>query len=86
MSTTTVICAVLAQNPAAGVKLYVVVAVLLIAGDQVPEMPLTEVPGRVMDPPLHTGVMGENWGSAGIFTTTVMLAAVAHNPGKGVKV
>jgi hypothetical protein len=37
--------AVVAQRPAVGVKVYVVVAVLLIAGFHVPVIPLVEVVG-----------------------------------------
>jgi hypothetical protein len=53
--TVTVIVAVEAQALAAGVKVYVVVAVLLIAGDQVPEMLLVDVTGSVNVPPVHIG-------------------------------
>ena len=38
--------AVVAQSPAVGVKVYVVVAVLLMAGLQVPVMLLVEVAGK----------------------------------------
>lgn len=44
---------VVAHWPAAGVKVYVVVAVLLIAGLHVPVMPLFEVVGKVNVPPLQ---------------------------------
>ena len=36
----------MAHSPAVGVKVYVVVVVLLIAGLQVPVMPLVEVVGK----------------------------------------
>ena len=36
---------IVAHCPAVGVKVYVVVAVLLIAGDQVPEIPFIELVG-----------------------------------------
>ncbi len=43
-----------AHCPAFGVNVYVVVAWLLIAGDQVPVMPLFDVVGRAeMDVPLQ---------------------------------
>jgi hypothetical protein len=51
--TVTVIVAVVAHRPAVGVKVYVVVAVLLIAGDHVPVTPLLDVVGSVNDPPLQ---------------------------------
>ena len=41
-----VMVAVVAHNPEVGVKVYVVVAVLSIAGDQVPVIPLVEVVGN----------------------------------------
>ena len=53
--TVTVIDAVVAQEPAAGVKVYVVVAVLLTAGDQVPEILFSEEVGSVKDPPEQIG-------------------------------
>ena len=51
--TVTVIVVVVAQRPAVGVNVYVVVAVLLIAGDHVPVIPLSEVVFNVNDPPLQ---------------------------------
>ena len=53
--TLTVIVAVLAHCPAVGVKVYVVVAVLFIAGDQAPLIPLFDVVGKENEPPLHIG-------------------------------
>ena len=44
--TVIVMVAVVAHNPAIGVKVYVVVAVLLIAGDHIPVIPLFEVVGN----------------------------------------
>jgi hypothetical protein len=44
---------VVAHWPEAGVKVYVVVAELLITGLQVPVMPLLEVVGKVNVPPLQ---------------------------------
>jgi hypothetical protein len=40
----------------------VVVAVLLIAGDQMPVMPFLDIVGNVKEPPLHTGAIGSNAG------------------------
>ena len=48
-----VIVAIVAFCPPVGVKVYVVVAVLLIAGDQMPVIPLVEVVGKVNVAPEH---------------------------------
>jgi hypothetical protein len=78
---------VVAHWPTAGVKVYVVVAVLLIAGLQLPVMPLFEVVGRVNVPPVQIAV---TWVKSGVtfpaFTVTVIVAVVAHCPVDGVKV
>ena len=42
-----IVC-VVAQSPAVGEKVYVVVAELFIAGDQVPEIPLFELVGNAL--------------------------------------
>ena len=47
--TVIVIVLVVAHCPAVGVKVYVVVAVLFKAGDQVPVMPLLEVVGKALN-------------------------------------
>jgi hypothetical protein len=46
---------VVAHCPAVGVKVYVVVEVLLIAGAQVPVIALSEVVGSVKVPPEQIG-------------------------------
>ena len=78
---------VIAHWPAAGVKVYVVVAVLLIAGLHVPVMPLLEVVGRLNVLPVQIAV---TWVKSGVtfpaFTVTVIVAVVAHCPVDGVKV
>ena len=51
--TLTVIVAVVAHNPAVGVNVYVVVAVLFIAGAQVPLIAFVEVVGKLKLPPLQ---------------------------------
>ena len=51
--TVTVIVAIVAHKPVAGVNVYVVVAVLLIAGLQVPVTAFVEVVGKVKLPPLQ---------------------------------
>ena len=54
--TVMVIVAVVAHNPAVGVKVYKVVAALFMAGDQVPVMLLFEVVGRAAKvPPAQIG-------------------------------
>ena len=84
--TVTVIVAVVAHNPAVGVKVYVVVAVLLIAGDHVPAIPLLDVVGSVNAPPLHMLGTCVNVGVVGWLTVTVIVAVEAHEPVAGVKV
>ena len=42
-----IVC-VVSQSPAVGIKVYVVVAALFIAGDQVPEIPLVELVGNAL--------------------------------------
>ena len=54
--TTTVMVAVVAQVPVAGVNVYVVVAVLFTTGLQVPLMLLVEVVSRSKETPVQTGL------------------------------
>ena len=84
--TVTVIVAVLAHAPAVGVNVYVVVVVVLMAGDQVPSIPLSEVVGSVKVVPLHTGPTCVNVGVTFGLTVTVIVAVFAHAPAAGVKV
>lgn len=57
---------VVANCPAVGVKVYVVVAVLFMAGDHVPVIPLVEVVGKAgMDEPVQNGPTEANKGVAG---------------------
>jgi hypothetical protein len=84
--TLTVIVAVVAQVPVAGVKLYVVVVVLLTAGDHVPVILLLEVVGRINDPPLQIGATCVNVGVTFGFTVTDIVVVVAQAPVAGVKV
>jgi hypothetical protein len=84
--TVTVIVVVVAHRPAVGVNVYVVVAVLLIAGDHVPVIPFVEVVGRVIVPPLHTGATCVNVGVTFGLTVTDIVAVVAHCPAVGVNV
>jgi len=71
--TVTVIVAVFAHKPAVGVKVYVVVAVLLIAGDHVPVIELFEVVGSVNVPPLQIAATWVNVGVVAGVTVTVIL-------------
>ena len=84
--TVTVIVAVEAQALAAGVKVYVVVAVLLIAGDQVPVIPLSEVVFNVNDPPLQIAATCVNVGVTFGLTVTLIVVVVAQAPAVGVNV
>ena len=51
----TVIVAEFAQELEVGVNVYVVVARLFVGGDQVPEIPFSEVFGNVKVVPSHIG-------------------------------
>jgi hypothetical protein len=84
--TVTDIVAVVAQVPAVGVKVYVVVDVLLTAGDQVPEILLLEVVGSVNVSPLQIGATCVNVGVTFGFTVTDIVVVVAQAPVAGVKV
>jgi len=57
---------------------YVVVAVLSIAGDHVPLIPFVEEDGKVNVPPKQMDAIGLNVGVAGGPTFTVIMAVVAH--------
>ena len=84
--TATVMEAVTAHSPAAGLKVYVVVAVLLMAGDQLPLMPSSEDEGNTKLPPEHIAPIGANCGVTGSLTVTVRPAAVAQADATGVNV
>jgi hypothetical protein len=84
--TVTVIAVVVAQKPAAGVKVYVVVAVLFTAGDHVPLIPFNEAVGSEIIPPLQIGATCVNVGVTGGPTLTVIVAVVAQAPAADVKV
>ena len=78
---------VVAHSPAVGVKVYVVVAVLLSAGDQVPVMPSLEVVGNAASvAPEQIGATALNVGRMFGLTVMVKVAIVAHCPAVGVKV
>ena len=78
---------VVAHCPAVGVKVYVVVAVLLSAGDQVPVMPSLEVRGNAASvAPEQIGATAVNVGRMFGLTVMVNVVVVAHCPAAGVKV
>jgi hypothetical protein len=76
--TVTLNVAVVAHCPAVGVKVYVVVAVLFIAGDHVPVIPLVEVVGKVNVPSTQIAAIGLNAGVVEGLTVTLNVAVVAH--------
>jgi hypothetical protein len=84
--TVTDIVAVVAQVPAVGVNIYVVVAVLFTAGDHVPLIAFNEAVGSVNDPPLQIGATCVNVGVMFGFTVTLIVVVVAQAPVAGVKV
>ena len=60
--------------------------VVLIAGDQVPSIPLFEVVGSVKAVPLQIGPTCVKVGIVFGVMVTVIVAVVAHSPTAGVKV
>ena len=84
--TVTLIVAVVAQVPVAGVNVYVVVVVLFTDGDHVPEIPFNEEVGNVNGSPLQICAIWVNVGTVGWFTVTDIVAVVAHCPAVGEKV
>jgi hypothetical protein len=84
--TATVIVAVEAHCPAVGVNVYAVVAVLLIAGNHVPVMPLFEVVGKLIVLPAQIAATCVNAGVVLLFTAIVIVVVVAHCPIVGVNV
>jgi len=85
--TVMVIIAVVAQSPAVGVNVYVVVAVLSTAGDQVPVIEFVDVVGSADKlAPEQIGATCVKVGVTFGVTVMVMLAVVAHNPTVGVNV
>ena len=71
--------AVVAHNPEVGVNVYVVVVVLLTAGDHVPVIPLFEVVGNADKvAPEQIELTCVNVGVAFGVTVIVIFAIVAH--------
>jgi hypothetical protein len=74
-----VIVAVVAHRPSVGVKVYTVVAVLFIAGDQVPVILLLEVVGKADKlAPEQMAATAAKVGVTCEFTVMVITAVVAH--------
>ena len=79
--------AVVAHCPAVGVNVYVVVAVLFSAGDQLPVILLFDVVGSAVSvAPLQIAATGLNVGVTLALTVIVNVAVVAHCPAVGVNV
>ena len=57
-----------------------------MAGDQVPEMPLSEVLGKEKVFPAHWGPTWVKVGTVLLFTPIVIVVPVAHCPALGVNV
>lgn len=79
---------VVAHCPAAGIKVYTPVAVLLtVAGLQVPGIPFADVAGRTgAGEPLQRGDIAANVGVTGALTVMLMVDGTAHCPVDGVNV
>ena len=78
---------VVAHRPAVGVNVYVVVAVLLTAGAQVPVIPLLDVVGNGANTaPEHIAATGVKVGVMFGLTVMVKVVVVAHRPAVGVNV
>jgi len=68
-----------AQREALGVNVYVLVMVLLKAGDQVPVIPFKEVVGQgVKVPPAQIGPLGVKVGMTFGVTLTVTVSVEVH--------
>ncbi len=85
--TTIEIVLMVAHCPAVGVNVYVVVARLFIAGDQVPLIPFVDVVGKAASgSPEQIAATGIKVGVVDEFTFIVSVVVVAHCPAVGVKV
>jgi aspartate-semialdehyde dehydrogenase len=85
--TVMVMFAEVAQSPAVGVNVYVVVDELSKTGDQVPMISLFEIVGSAFK--LAPAQIGETCVNVGVtfgFTVMVIVVLVAHNPAVGVNV
>ena len=78
---------VVAHCPAVGVNVYVVVAVLFNAGDQLPVIPFSDVVGSAVNvSPEHIGATALKVGVTFAFTVIVKFVVVAHCSAVGVNV
>lgn len=84
--TVTVMLVAEAHCPVFGVNVYVVVAVLLIAGLHAPVIPLDDVVGSENASPEQIAGIWLNVGVVGVVTVTVIVVVVAHSPAFGVNV
>jgi len=85
--TVMVIVACVAQSPAVGVNVYVVVAALFKSGDQVPVKLLLDVVGKADKlAPAQIGATCVKVGVTFGFTVMVIFAEVAQSPAVGVNV
>jgi hypothetical protein len=75
-----------AHSLEAGENVYVVVVVLFIVGDHVPEIPFVEVVGSVKVSPSQIGEIALKVGVLIGFTVMVKVCVVAHCPELGVNV
>jgi hypothetical protein len=76
-----------AHCPEEGLKVYVVVAELLIIGDQVPAIPLVEFEGKAANvEPAQIAATCVNVGTIAVPTVIVIVWVVAHCPELGVNV
>ena len=70
---------VVAHCPVSGVNVYVVVAVLSNAGDQLPVMPLVDVVGNAVNvSPEHIGDTGSNVGVVGVLIAIVTVTVIVY--------
>ena len=78
---------VVAHCPGVGIKVYVVVAVLFKAGDQLPLIPFRDVVGNAVNiPPEQIAATGLNAGVIFGLTVIANVVVVAHWPAVGVNV
>jgi len=85
--TVIVIVAITPHCPGSGVNVYVVVAVLFNAGDQVPVIPLVEIIGNAFSTAPEQ--IAGTWVKTGVIlelTVTVSVVVAAHCPAPGVNV
>ena len=87
LTTTVILVVLVAHCPVVGVNVYVVVAVLFIAGDQVPVTPFDEVVGKFakVSPEQIVKIAGMKEAVSGFIFILIVLP-VAHCPILGEKV